>query len=244
MSTSLSRLQQFYSDLDPVKLLRVMIGQEFSGRIASFSSFGSYSALLLSFVAEVDPATPVLFLETRKHFPETLEFVEQVRERLGLTDLRLLTPDPEIEKNIDPDGTLWQSNVNRCCWMRKVEPLERELSKSKIEAVITGRRSYQTPERSIMQRIELDEHERFRINPLAFWSKEDIKIEFNRRNLPQHPLVGKGYPSIGCAPCTLPVTEGEDERSGRWKNAPKLLGKQKTECGIHVAQADSTGWTV
>lgn len=244
MTASLSRLQTFYSELDAEALLHVAATQEFKGKIACFSSFGSYSALLLDMVAKVDKTLPILFLETGKHFKETLEYVEQLRTHFGFTDLRLLKPDPQLLKNSDPTGELWKTNVNRCCWLRKVEPLERELKNSGFEAVITGRRRYQTEDRAKLESIELDEDQRYRINPFANWSKDMIKAEFNKRGLPQHPLVEKGYPSIGCEPCTKAVRPGEDERSGRWAHTIDLQGKQKTECGIHVPQSIETNWSV
>lgn len=240
---SLSRLQTFYGAFDALALLRVMIKEEFPGKIALTSSFGADAAVLIALIAEVDPNTPILFLETRKHFPETLEYVDNLKSLLGLTDVRLLTPDPQIEKNIDAKGELWKVQPNRCCWLRKVEPLERAIKEAGFEAMITGRKKYQTKERQKMDAIELDEDGRFKINPLATWSKEDIAAEFKKRNLPQHPLVAKGYPSIGCAPCTRQVKSGEDDRAGRWAHTAGFPGgEQKTECGLHVTQ--DINWTV
>lgn len=237
MNTSLTRLQTFYGGFDAVALLRVMIKEEFPGKIALTSSFGADAAVLIALVAEVEPSTPILFLETQKHFQETLDYVEQLKKQLGLTDVRMLTPDPQLVKNIDAAGTLWQTQPNRCCWMRKVEPLERELKRAGFEALITGRKQYQTKERHTMETIELDEDGRFKINPLARWSKEEIEAEFIDRNLPQHPLVAKGYLSIGCEPCTRPVKTGEDERAGRWAHTAEFPGgEQKVECGLHVPQ--------
>lgn len=244
-SASLSRLQTFYGDLNSAELLHAMITHEFSGKIALFSSFGADSALLIKLVADVDKATPVLFLETGKHFKETLEYVEDIKNYFGLTNLIYLKPDPELLKNTDPKGELWKSNVNRCCWLRKVEPLERGLKKYGFEALITGRKQYQTPERAGIESIELDEDGRFRINPLAKWTKEQFKSEFKTSGLAQHPLVSKGYLSIGCEPCTVAVKPGEDERSGRWAHTIDLQGKQKTECGIHLPKNnEGISWEV
>lgn len=239
MTHSLSRLQTYYGHLQAGELLRVMIKEEFKGEISLVSSFGAGSALLLSLVAEVDDALPVLFLETGKHFPETLEYVDALTEHLGLKNVKLLTPDPKLIQNIDKDGTLWSNQPNRCCWLRKVEPLQRALNEMNINALITGRKRYQTEQRANMDTIELHEDGRFRINPLAHWTKEDIKHAFKKRGLPEHPLVEKGYPSIGCAPCTRMVQPGEDERAGRWAHTIGLPGgDQKSECGIHIAGKD------
>lgn len=242
-SASLTRLQSFYGELDAQALLRAMILREFPGQIALISSFGTDAALLLSMVAEVDPNTPVLFLETGKHFPETLAYVEELKTRLKLTHIKYLTPDPALLGRIDPAGDLWKTQPNRCCWLRKVEPLTRSVAELGLKALITGRKRYQTQERAEMQSIELDEEGIFRINPLALWSRERQREAFAARGLPAHPLKEKGYRSIGCEPCTAPVGEGEDERSGRWAHTIGLENEQKTECGIHLPASD-TNWTV
>lgn len=241
---SLSRLQNFYGELDAPLLLHAMIREEFAGQIALISSFGADAALLLSMVAQVDPATRVFFLETQKHFPETLDYARTLTERLGLTQVHWLTPDPAMAQRIDPQGDLWSTQPNRCCWLRKVEPLNRAVEEFGIKALITGRKRYQTVERAEMQTIELDEHGIFRINPLALWSKERQKQETAARDLPQHPLVAKGYFSIGCAPCTAPVAAGQDERAGRWAHTIGIENEQKTECGIHLPDAAMTNWSV
>ena len=235
MSISLGRLQTFYGHMEAHELLHMMISVEFKSEIALVSSFGAGSALLLSLVAEVDNNTPVLFLETGKHFDETLEYVEELQGFLGLKNVQMLKPREDLIGKTDPKGELWESQPNRCCWLRKVEPLKRALEEGGYKALITGRKRYQTPERAEMENIEMHEDERFRINPLAMWSKERVKDEFVKRKLPEHPLVNKGYLSIGCAPCTKPVKEGENERAGRWAHTAELPGgEQKVECGIHL----------
>jgi phosphoadenosine phosphosulfate reductase len=235
MTSSLSRLQTYYGHLDSAPLLSAMIRDEFAGKIGLVSSFGAGSALLLSMVAEVNSAAPVMFLDTEKHFPETLEYVENLKNKLGLTNVHLLHPDPTLLENIDKSGELWKMQPNRCCWLRKVEPLQRAMKAGEFEALITGRKRYQTPERADMQTIEMNEDGKFRVNPLAFWTKEMVVAEFKKRNLPEHPLVSKGYLSIGCAPCTRPLKAGEDERAGRWAHTAELPGgEKKVECGIHL----------
>lgn len=246
MSLSLSRLQTFYNGLPPQDLLRVMMKNEFAGSIALSSSFGADSALLLAMAAEIDTNIPVLFLETGKHFPETLAFVEELRDLLGLANIIYLRPKEEMVARIDADGTLWQHQPNRCCWMRKVEPLKRGLEEGGYRALITGRKRYQTENRQKMDAIEMGEDGVFRINPLADFTREDIDREMERRGLPLHPLVAKGYRSIGCAPCTAPVRAGEDERAGRWQHTGMFPGAQKSECGIHVPTAAEAmpGWEI
>lgn len=241
----LLRLDAMYGDMDAKLLLQTVIGQEFAGEIALFSSFGADSALLIALVAEVNPATPILFLDTEKHFPETLEYVETLRRELKLTDIRFLKPSPEMVERTDPKGDLWSFMPNRCCWMRKVEPLNRAVKEMGIKALITGRKRYQTPERANMTYFQLDEEGIFRINPLAYKTKAELKDEFAKRGLTQHPLVASGYKSIGCAPCTLPVADGQDERTGRWAHtANKDTGEQKTECGIHLDNSQIGEWSV
>jgi phosphoadenosine phosphosulfate reductase len=241
---SLSRLQAFYGELEAVPLLRAMIRNEFKGKIALISSFGADAALMLSLVADVDPTTPILFLETQKHFPETLDYARALTQQVGLTQVHWLTPDAHLVAKTDPQDTLWSTQPNRCCWLRKVEPLNRAVAELGITALITGRKRYQTQERAQMQTIELDEHNIFRINPLALWDKTQQKDEAKKRHLLEHPLVAKGYLSIGCAPCTQPVAQGQDERAGRWAHTIGFEDEQKVECGIHLSDADMSGWSV
>lgn len=246
MTTSLSRLQTFYGHMDAHELLHMMINVEFKDKIAMVSSFGAGSALLLSLVSDVNKNVPVLFLETGKHFPETLEYVKTLENKLGLKNIQLLKPREDLLKNTDPEGELWESQPNRCCWVRKVEPLQRTLDASPYQALITGRKRYQTPDRSRMDNIELHEDGRFRVNPLAFWDKERVVREISNRELPEHPLVRQGYLSIGCAPCTRPVKDGEDERAGRWAHTAETPGgEQKVECGIHIeGAAEKPNWDI
>src|SRR4029078_247875 len=133
---------------------------------------------------------------------------------------------------------------NRCCWLRKVEPLNRAVEKLGIKALITGRQRYQASERAEMSTIELDEQGIFRINPLALWDKERAKKETAARKLPEHPLVAKGYLSIGFAPCTAPFSAGQDERAGRWAHTIGIENEQKVECGIHLPASEVSNWSV
>ena len=220
-----------------------MIKEEFAGQIALISSFGADAALMLSLVGEVDKNTPVLFLETQKHFPETLDYARELTAQLGLTQVHWLKPDPEIVSRIDPAGDLWSIQPNRCCWMRKVEPLNRAVEALGIKALITGRKRYQTAERAEMHTIELDDKGIFRINPIADWSRERQKMFIAERGLLPHPLVAQGYPSIGCLPCTKPVAEGQDERAGRWAHTIGIENEQKAECGLHLPTSE-VNWSV
>lgn len=223
--TRLETLCRDYASADAMTLLRGMITQEFPGRIAVVSSFGAESAVLLHMVAAVDPATPVLFLNTGKLFGETLRYRDRLQEVLGLMDLRAIGPNPGDRLEQDPAGDLWSRNPDACCNFRKTLPLQRALNG--FDAWITGRKRFQTDDRSDMQAIEKI-GQRYRINPLADWTQQDLDNYVITHNLPQHPLVRDGYLSIGCMSCTSRVNPGEDARAGRWR------GKDKTECGIHT----------
>lgn len=239
---SLSRLQAFYGDFKAELLLQAMINDEFKDKIALVSSFGADSAALIKLVSDVNPAIPILFLDTGKHFKETLDYVKELEKFFGLKDVRYLKPRDDLINNIDKNGELWKRQVNRCCWLRKVEPMERELKKGEFKALITGRKRFQTGARKEIDNVELFEDGIFRINPLCMWTKDDIKATYKKNSIPEHPLVSKGFPSIGCEPCTKEVKPGEDERSGRWAHSVDMSGVQKEECGIHTGSGDDANW--
>ncbi len=207
-----------------VAIMRRAITGEFAGRFAVVSSFGADSAMLLALVADIDPSTPVLFLETGKHFPETLAYRDTLIRVLGLTGVRNIHPDPVELARTDPQGDLHRWVPDDCCHVRKVAPLETALAG--FDAWATGRRRQQTRTRDQLPFRE-DAGSRAKFNPLADWSAQRIIDELARRGLPRHPLTGQGYLSIGCAPCTRAVKPGEDPRAGRW------AGQGKVECGIH-----------
>lgn len=211
------------------EMFEAVLEERIAGRVAIVSSFGAESAVLLHLVASIDPATPVLFLETGKHFPETLAYRDLLVERLGLTNLINLAPDPALLAAKDESGLRWSYDPDGCCEIRKVLPLAAALTD--YDATLTGRKAFQSSTRANLPRFEIDTTDalgRLKINPLIDWSAQDIAAYIARHDLPPHPLVEQGYPSIGCSPCTHKVAPGEDPRSGRWK------GWDKTECGIHV----------
>ncbi|ACI52858.1 phosphoadenosine phosphosulfate reductase [Gluconacetobacter diazotrophicus PA1 5] len=207
-------------------ILRAVMTGGLHGRVGIVSSFGSESAVLLALAAEVDPAIPVLFLETGQHFPETLAYRDRLAARLGLTDVRSIQPQPRQIRERDPDGQLWAFDPDACCALRKVEPLDEAIIP--FDAWMTGRKRSQAATRAQLPVVEDAADGRIKINPLARWTPAELDAEMTRRDLPRHPLALRGYKSIGCAPCTRPVAEGEDPRAGRW------AGLSKTECGIHV----------
>ncbi len=207
-----------------IALLRRAIGQSFAGRIAIVSSFGAESAVLLAHVAEIDPATPVLFVDTQQHFPETLAYRDTLVRALGLSAVNTVSAAAEALKAHDPDAELWRFDPDACCALRKVSPLERALAP--YEAWVTGRKRHQAMTRVALPFVECVDG-KTKLNPLADWTASEIEAELVRRGLPRHPLSVEGFPSIGCATCTRAVAAGEDPRSGRW------FGTGKTECGIH-----------
>jgi phosphoadenosine phosphosulfate reductase len=217
--------------LDPPSaacVLEEMITDRFKGRIALVSSFGTESAILLHMISEIDPATPVVFLDTGKLFPETLAYRDELVARLGLTDVRNIRPDGKQLAAWDPDGRLWQKDVDLCCAIRKTNPLDEALEG--FAAWITGRKRSQGGQRANMDLVEAGPDGRTTVNPLAFWDDAQIEAYFVEHDLPRHPLQAEGYTSIGCATCTLKPRPGEDKRSGRW------AGLDKTECGIHMSR--------
>lgn len=220
------RLAGRYGNLGGVDLLRAMIKEEFRGRIAVTSSFGIEAAVLLDMVAEVDPSTPVIFLDTGMLFKETLAYSDTLAERLGLTDIRMVRPDPSDIEKYDADGVLNREDAETCCYLRKVLPLEKALTG--FDAWITGRKRFHGGERADLRAIEFNSN-RIKINPLADWSRDRILETYRERKLPLHPLAAAGYTSVGCAPCTRLTGAGEDVRAGRWADI------EKTECGIHNA---------
>lgn len=202
------------------------------GRVALVSSFGAESVVLLHLVSVIAPETPVLFIDTRMLFQETLDYQRQLAESLNLCDIRTIRANPQRLNFEDPDNTLHQFNTDACCHIRKVEPLERVLGK--FDGWITGRKRFQNSDRGTIDFFENEGDIRIKVNPLAHWGREDLEDYIENNNLPRHPLVAKGYPSIGCVPCTSPVKPGEDPRSGRWR------GQAKTECGIHFINGKAT----
>lgn len=195
------------------------------GTPALVSSFGAESIVLLHMIAKIDRTTPVIFLNTGFLFPETLDYQRSVAEKFRLTNVREVTPDrTELFLN-DPDARLHRNHADECCDLRKVRPLARALEP--FEAWITGRKQIHGGKRVDLPLFEAD-GTRLKLNPLTRWSRGDLANYIRRNGLPLHPLVGKGYTSIGCEPCTTRVRDGEDPRAGRWR------GKAKTECGIHL----------
>lgn len=197
----------------------------FGEEIALVSSFGADAAVLLHMVSEVDSAFPVVMLDTLMLFEETLQYQSELAERLGLRNLHNIRPDPADLAIADPDDGLHLRDMDGCCEIRKVLPLERAMARWPV--TISGRKRFQAATRAGIEVFDAQDG-RLRVNPLADWTAQDLRDYMVANDLPPHPLVARGYPSIGCAPCTSPVKPGEDPRAGRWR------GAEKVECGIHI----------
>jgi phosphoadenosine phosphosulfate reductase len=224
------RLDAELRDAHPAEILRAAF-ETFGDDVALVSSFGSESAVLLHLAAQLKPDVAVLFLDTGMLFGQTLDYRQQLAAKLGLTNVRDLRPRFEDLAVGDPNADLWKTDTDACCHIRKVIPLD--LALEGFGAWITGRKRFHGGERMRLPVVEESEG-RLKFNPLANWTKTELDAYTAEHDLPEHPLVQFGYPSIGCWPCTNPVEEGGDIRSGRW------AGSQKSECGIHTARAPGT----
>jgi phosphoadenosine phosphosulfate reductase len=220
-----------FAGVDTQTMLTEVLREKLAGNIAVVSSFGTESAVLLDMVARADPATPVLLVDTLKLFPETLAYRDLLVERLGLTDVRSVKPDPATLAARDGNELRWSYDPDGCCEIRKVIPLRNALLP--FDGWITGRKAFQAQTRNAMPRFEVEDG-RLKINPLADWTKADLDAYFAAHDLPRHPLEAEGYLSIGCVPCTSIVQAGEDPRAGRWR------GWDKVECGIHGSDGDGS----
>ncbi len=215
-----------FEGVDTMTMLRALFSEGALGRVAVVSSFGTESAVLLHLVAQADRTVPVIFVDTLKMFPETLDYRETLVNAFGITDSRVVEPLPDALAAKDGKGLRWSYDPDGCCDIRKVEPLAR--AKQGLDTWISGRKAFQSVTRQNMPRFEIEDG-RMKLNPLGDWTKDDLEAYFAEHELPRHPLEEQGYLSFGCEPCTSKVLPGEDPRAGRWR------GWDKVECGIHTA---------
>ncbi|HHH53782.1 MAG TPA: phosphoadenylyl-sulfate reductase [Bacteroidetes bacterium] len=198
---------------------------KFGTKLTMTSSFQTQSVPLLFLVSKVIPKVPIIFLDTGFHFAETLAFRDELIQKLGINVVNIKRDDSLHASGVD-FFRMSIENPDRCCHINKTMPLKKELSK--YDAWITGVRAEQTTTRKQLGFYNMMNDGKIKFCPVLDWSKKDIWTFISRNKLPIHPLTQKGYLSIGCSPCTEPVTEGDDERAGRWK------GNSKTECGLHT----------
>ena len=222
----LPALNRRFTGASPETILR-WAWLTFGPEIAATSSFQTQSVPLLHMIARVAPEMPVFFLDTGFHFPDTLAFRDLLRERFGL-NVVVLMPEGGHEAFRRRHGDLYRRDPDLCCLINKVEPLERAMSG--MQAWISGIRRDQTLHRAATPIVSLGPEGRVKVCPLAEWTRRDVWQYLHDHGLPEHPLLNKGYLSIGCAPCTQPVADGSDERAGRW------AGHEKTECGLHLSK--------
>jgi phosphoadenosine phosphosulfate reductase len=214
-------------DAPPAKVIEAALQTVGREHLALVSSFGTESAALLKVMADVDPAIPVVFLDTGWLFEETLAYRDTLIATLGLRDVRSIKPLEQTLSQEDPDRELWFSDPDACCRIRKVEPLARALKP--FSAWINGRKRFQGGARAEIPVVE-DDGAKLKFNPFANVSREEIEAIYKLAKLPPHPLVASGYLSVGCMPCSSRTAVDEDARAGRWR------GRAKTECGIHTTK--------
>jgi phosphoadenosine phosphosulfate reductase len=220
-------LDRVLRDASPSEVIATALKTVGRDRLALVSSFGTESAALLKVMADVDPAIPVIFLDTGWLFEETLAYRDTLIATLGLRDVRSIKPAEEALKREDPERELWFSDPDACCRIRKVEPLARALAP--FGAWINGRKRFQGGARAAIPVVEAD-GVRLKFNPFANVSRQDIEAIYAQAKMPPHPLAASGFQSVGCMPCTSRTSPDEDLRAGRWR------GRPKTECGIHTMQ--------
>jgi phosphoadenosine phosphosulfate reductase len=225
-----SDLNARFENASAQEVIAFAVRDGFQCSVGAVSSFGTESAVLLHLIASVEKSTPILFLDTGKHFGETLDYKRDLINALGLTNVRDIAPLTDKLASEDPDGLLHKVSTDQCCAIRKVEPMARAVIP--FDAWFTGRKRFQAATRASLKLFEAV-GERIRINPLAGWSEDDLVDYQEKHQLPVHPLIPYGYYSVGCAPCTEP-SPPEDHRGGRWK------GQAKVECGIHLSGLDAS----
>jgi phosphoadenosine phosphosulfate reductase len=222
---SAGELDRHLGTSSPAEIIATAVKTVGRERLVVVSSFGTESAVLLKYVADVDTAIPVVFLDTGWLFQETLDYRDTLTKRLGLRDVRTIHPCDENLTQHDPGRDLWFNTPDECCRIRKVEPLMRALQP--FDAWINGRKRFQGGQRAAIPVVETD-GARLKFNPLANVTAEELKAVFKTADLPSHPLAASGFMSVGCMPCTSRSEADEDVRAGRWR------GRSKTECGIHT----------
>ena len=224
---SADELDRALRDASPAEVIAAALKTVGRDSLALVSSFGTESAALLKVMADVDPAIPVVFLDTGWLFEETLAYRDTLIATLGLRDVRSIKPLEQTLSQEDPDRELWFSDPDACCRIRKVEPLARALKP--FSAWINGRKRFQGGARAEIPVVE-DDGAKLKFNPFANVSREEIEAIYKLAKLPPHPLIASGYLSVGCMPCSSRAVADENARDGRWR------GRAKTECGIHTTK--------
>jgi len=206
--------------------LLVWAARTYAPRVLFTTAFGAAGCALVALIADLRLPIDIATLDTGLLFPETYALWRRLEARYGVT-IRSITPEESVTEQAATHGPrLWERAPDLCCELRKVRPLAKELAR--FDAWITSIRGDETRDRGAAAPVEKDA--RFgvvKINPLLTWTAEDVWRYVREHGVPTSPLHARGFPSIGCVPCTTPVAQGEDPRAGRWR------GVAKTECGLH-----------
>jgi len=215
-----------FSDRPPAEVM-TWAAERFPGRVVFATGFGAEGCVLIDLVARHGLAIDLVTLDTGLLFDETYALWRRLERRYGVV-IEAKRPEQTVyEQALAHGDRLWERDPDRCCALRKVAPLETVLAGR--EAWITAIRRDQTRSRAFARPVEPDPlHGLVKINPLLSWSAADVAAYVETHDVPVNPLHERGYPSIGCHPCTSPVAAGEDPRSGRWR------GREKKECGLHA----------
>src|SRR5438094_483417 len=201
----------------------------FHPRLTMATAFGAEGCCLIHMLAEIEPAVRIFNLETGYQFPETLQLRERIRERYGI-EVEYIRPELTVaEYEEEHGGALYNSFSDQCCHDRKMLPLRRAVVG--YDAWISAIRRDQTAHRAVAGVVQWDaKFSLVKVNPLLTWTKKEVWGFIHKHDVPYNPLHDEGYPSVGCWPCTRPISDGEDDRAGRWS------GTVKKECGLHVIE--------
>ena len=225
LDAKVNRLNRSFENASAEFLLEHVLTNEFPDKTALVSSFGTEAAILLHMISRINPDLDVIFINTGKLFTLTLKYRDLLVERFGLTNVKEVRPKLDDLEKYDPNGDLWMNDVDACCHIRKVKPNNNAVSE--FTCLISGRKRYHGASRVTLKKFELSEGQ-IKVNPLAYWERAQINSYFEKHGIPPHPLLERGYLSVGCHHCSSPSFDPSNPRSGRW------TGKRKTECGIHL----------
>lgn len=227
----ISSASQMLAGKSPQEILRWAV-EQFHPRLTMATAFGAEGCCIIHMLAEIEPAVRIFNLETGYQFSETMELRERIKERYGI-EVEYVRPEQTVQEyEEEHGGPLYHSFSDQCCHDRKIVPLRKAVVG--YEAWISAIRRDQTEHRAVAGVVQWDKKfELVKVNPLLNWTKKEVWGFIFKNNVPYNPLHDQNYPSIGCWPCTHAVTEGEDERAGRW------AGKAKKECGLHVIEHQS-----
>lgn len=237
MNSEEVRLLSSHLEEMPLEELLGWCWEHFGARAAIGTSFQGAGLIILHRAAQLGLPFPAFTLDTGLLFPETLRLKEQIEERLGIA-IESLHPARTVEQQAGDEGpALWLRRPDTCCTLRKVMPLQQKLAE--LDVWITGLRRQHSEARVTTQVLEryhfdvLRDGIIYKLNPLATWPRDRVRAYLKEHQLPYNPLKDRGYVSIGCQPCTRPISMGEDDRAGRW------TGFDKSECGIHTFLGDN-----